>query len=285
MITNILNLPQPFVDAVTSDYAYTPKRYSVTALIKGTKAAVLDHRHADEIDIEVADQVWMIFGRAVHKILEESQETDTQIKENKIVVDLPDGYSLSGIFDLYDDATGIVTDYKTASVWKIQFREFDDWRMQTLLYVWLLRQIGFKNARHGQIVATLKDHSKTKAKFDAGYPQFPVYTIGWDFTDDDLAVADAFITAKFKAIAEAEALPDDEIPICTPEERWHKDDTWAVKKRGAKRAVKVYHCEQDAMERAASDGLEVEFRPGEDTRCMNYCQCNKFCNHYRELMK
>ena len=44
-ITNIYNLPQPLVDAVTKEYQYKPKQYSVTALLKGSCQAVLERRY------------------------------------------------------------------------------------------------------------------------------------------------------------------------------------------------------------------------------------------------
>ena len=110
IITNELNLPAPFVDAATSDHKYTPKRYSVTAVMKGVRESILQRRHDAEIEQDASDMVWAIFGTAVHSILEQSQETADQLKENWFSVPMGDGYELSGIFDLYDDSTGTVTD-------------------------------------------------------------------------------------------------------------------------------------------------------------------------------
>lgn len=287
-ITNTLGLPDPFVSAVTSEYTHTEKRYSVTALLKGTREAILQRRHDDEIQQDVADMAWLIFGTAVHSVLENAQETSTQLKENKIIVPMPNGYEVSGIFDLYDDATGTVTDYKTASVWKVIYVDWDDYRNQTLAYCWLLRQIGF-DARRGEVVALLKDHSKSKAEHESGYPQFPIYRIGWDFTDVDFDGMGKFIAAKLREIEEAEKLPDDQLPLCTKEERWGKADSWAVKKAGNKRAAKV-HDSQEAAEHHAAQlaeqqgcAYEVEYRPGEDTKCMKYCSAREFCDHYKAL--
>ena len=285
-LTNEMGLPQPFVDAATSDHEYTPKRYSVTAVLKGTREAILQRRHDGEIEQDVSDMVWAIFGSAVHGILEKSQETESQLKENWLSVDMGDGYELSGIFDLYDDSTGTVTDYKTATAWKVVFGEFDDWKKQTMCYVWMLRQIGFENARRGEIVAMLKDHSKTKAKADHTYPQHPVFRIGWDFTDEELEECGKALKEKFEEIRRCEQLPDDELPMCTEEERWHKADKWAVMKEGRKSAVKLYDSEQEAQERADKDGEKfyVEHRPGDDPKCRDYCAACEFCAHYRELV-
>lgn len=287
-LTNNMNLPQPFVDAATSDHRYKDKRYSVTAVLKGTRQSILERRHADEIEQDVSDMVWAIFGTAVHRILEQSEETKDQLKENWLSVDMGNGYELSGIFDLYDDATGTVTDYKTCAAWKVVFGEFDDWRKQTLVYCWMLRQIGF-DAKRGEIVAMLKDHNKKKAATEQGYPKHPVFKIGWEFTEGEFEAIGNELAARFEQIAEAEQLPDDQLPMCTKEERWGKDDVWAVKKKGNKRAAKLWDTEAEALEdaqrRAEKEGkpYEVEHRPGEDTRCKDYCSACAFCDHWQKL--
>ena len=55
ILTNKLNLPQPFVDAATNDHEYTEGRYSVTELLGGTCEAILKRRHSDELTDDVAD--------------------------------------------------------------------------------------------------------------------------------------------------------------------------------------------------------------------------------------
>ena len=282
MLTNKLGLPKPFVDAATQSHRYTPKRYSVTQLLKGTREVILTRRHADEIESDVADSVWLIFGRAVHKILEESEETETQLKENFITAKVGE-YTVSGIFDLYDDATGTVTDYKTASVWKVIYNEWDDYRRQILIYCWILRQMGF-DARRGEVVVLLKDHSKTDAKRKRGYPQHPVHTVSWEFTEDDFRSTGEFLRDRFAEIAMAERMPDDALPICTDEERWHKPGKFAVMRKGRKSAVKLYDNRVEADIHAMNSGsLYVEERPGEDRKCMDYCPVRDFCIHYRSL--
>lgn len=280
-ITNVLSLPQPFVDAATSDHTYTPKRYSVTQLLKGTKEAILERRHAGETDGDVADMIWLIFGSAVHSILQNAQESDTQLKENWISADMPNGYTVSGIFDLYDDATGTVTDYKTASVWKVIYDEWDDYRKQTLLYCWILRQMGF-DAKRGQIVALLKDHSKSKARFDQEYPQHPVVTKTWEFSDYEFDGAGEWLRRKFAEIEECEQLPDDEIPACTPDERWYKPGKYAVMKKGRKKAIKLYDDKAQADIHALEIGGYVEQRPSSDGKCQGYCSVCNFCSYWRE---
>lgn len=292
MITNELGLPQPFVDAATSDYAYKPKRYSVTSLLKGTREAILQRRHQHEVTEDVADRVWAIFGSAVHRILQDGQATESQMQECRLTAEVPNGYTLSGIFDLYDDSTGTVTDYKTASVWKVNFGDFDDWRRQLLMYVWLLRENGY-DAKRGEIVALLRDHSNSKAK-RGEHPRHPVFRIGWDFGDGDISGVGEWIAAKFAEIEAAEDLPDGLLPLCTPEERWHRGECWAVKKKGNKKAHKLFRAESyPSAEMAFSEAVlyadamggryEVEHRPGTDAKCEEYCAAREFCAHYKAI--
>lgn len=282
-LTNDLKLPQPFVDAVSSEYRYKDKRYSVTSILKGTREAILQRRHQNEITQDVADMIWLIFGTAVHSILENSKETDTQLKENWVSREMPNGYELSGIFDLYDDATGTVTDYKTATTWKVIYDEWDDYKKQLLCYCWILRGMGF-NAHRGEIVAMLKDHSKTKAKRERNYPKHPVYIKSFEFTDADFDNLEEWLFAKFREIEEAENLPDDELPLCSPEERWAKPDTWAVKKIGNKRALKVHSSLENAEKHLEQlgDKYEIEYRPGADSKCEEYCSCCEWCSYWKE---
>lgn len=283
IITNKEGLPQPFVDAVTSDYEYKPRRYSATAILKGVREAVLQHRHDSEVEQDASEMVWLLFGRAVHSILESSVETPEQVKECKLVEDMGDGYELSGIFDLYDKGAETVYDYKTASVWRHMFGEWEDYRRQLAIYAWMLRKAGFP-CTHGEIVAFYKDHSKTEARRKENYPAHPVERIRFDFGDAEMAEIEGYILDAFEAIKRAEEMPDSELPMCTEEERWHRPDKWAAKKPSVRKATRLFDTEQEAAEYAEANKLVVEFRPGEDAKCAKYCSVAAFCDHGRAIM-
>ena len=280
-ITNKLNLPQPFVEAVKREYQYKDKQYSVTSLLKGTCQTILERRHADEIEQDVADMIWLIFGTAIHSVLERAKETDDQLKENKIVIDFND-YKLSGIFDLYDAKTKTVTDYKSGTVWKVMFDEFEDYRKQLLMYAYMLNKIGLE-CEHGEIVMLLKDHSKSKALKEANYPQDPVYIKRFNFTNEDFKKIENFIAERFEEIKIAENTPDEKLIECEPEERWHKGDKWAVMKEGRKTAIKVCDSEEEAKSYITDKKQYIEFRQGKDSRCEDYCTVNKWCPFYQKL--
>ena len=292
MLTNKLNLPQPFVDAATSHHEYKANRYSVTEVLGGTCEAVLKRRHHGEQDEDVADRVWAILGTAVHKVLQDAKAGQGQMQEKWMGVTLEGfckGYVLSGICDLYDDSTKTVTDYKTCSVWKCMVGDFEDWRRQTLIYCWMLRESGY-DARHGEIVAIMRDHNMRKARNEKEYPDHPVMVVSWDFTDDDFNDIGVDIYDWFLEVMFQETLDDDELEPCSPEQCWHKPDKWAVMKDGRKKAVRVFEDEEQAVEllntlKEQDQGHHIEFREGEDTRCQSYCSVAQFCPHGRKYFQ
>ena len=281
IITNNLGLPRSFVEMAKRDYEYEPNEYRVTSLLKGVRETILERRHDKEIEQDVSDMIWLLFGTAVHSILEQQQEGDHEIKETRIKI--PFGkYILSGQFDLYNAETKTITDYKTASVWKIIFKNYDDWRRQLLIYAYMMRSIGFE-VRNGEIVALLKDHSKRDAKVKPDYPQLPVKRIMFYFSENDFTEIEAWLISRFAEIAEAEKLPDDELPLCTPEERFNSGDKYAVMKGKNKRAIRVLGSMEEAQEwMEANGGTHIDIRPGEDKKCIDYCSACEFCDHYRE---
>lgn len=284
IITNNLKLPAPFVNMAQRDYIYEPNEYRVTSLLKGVRETILERRHDAEIERDVSDMVWMLFGTAVHGVLEKHEEGGNELKEQRIKIPFGD-YVLSGQFDLYNDTTKTVTDYKTASVWKIIFGDFEDWRRQLLIYCYMLRKIGF-DAQGGEIVAFLKDHSKRDAKIKPDYPQFPVKKVSFAFSDDDFIECEQWLSDRFALISRAEKLPDDELPLCTPEERFNSGDKYAVMKKGRKTALRVMDSLEEA-ERWKSEhgGDEIQKRPGEDKKCLDYCSACQFCSHYKEVVQ
>ena len=269
-----------------SDYQYKDKQYSVTSMLKGNKEAILKRRYHDEIEKDVADMVWLLFGTATHKILEEQDEQDIELKEEYIKIDIFDGYKLSGLFDLYNGETNTVIDYKTTSVWKAIYGDYDDYRKQLLIYAWMLNQIGF-NCKRGQIVMFLKDWKKSQVDRKKDYPTHAVQTVEFEFTDKDLGFIENFIKTKFVTLQADEQLDDDQIEPCSKKERWQDDDTFAVKSKGRKRAHRVLDSREAAkkwMEKKGK-GDYIEHRVAEPTKCKNYCDVAEYCNWYQEYLK
>ena len=283
LITNKYNLPEAFVKAIQNSRHNADGCLSATTLLKGTKEIILTDRHFDEITIDASDEVWAVFGTAVHSILEHQE--DEAFKEESFSVDVLD-YKVTGKVDRYDMKNETIEDWKTAPSFKIKNKEFDDWRSQGLTYAWLLKQSGL-NVRHIRFVALIKDHSKTEAKRNADYPQSPVYIYEFDVRPEDLTEIEAFIKAKVFEVSKDTELEDDNIKECSPSERWASPEKYAVMKKGRKTAVRVFEVKADAekfieeLDEKDRENHSIETRPGANKKCENYCACCKFCSYYK----
>jgi hypothetical protein len=100
----------------------------------------------------------------------------------------------------------------------------------------------------------------------------------------ELEEIETFIREKITVYKQYQEAADDDIPPCSPDERWAKPTKYAVMKTGNKRAVRVMDTQEEAEKLAADLGKNhyMEIRPGESTRCMDYCSCCEFCNFFRD---
>lgn len=284
LITNKYNLPQAYVDAVKETHPIIEKHYSVTGLLNPIRELILKRRHYDEIEQDVSDMVWLLFGSAVHKIIEDADKTG--YAEYKLEQEIIDGYILTGICDLYNEELFSVEDHKTASVTKILKNDFDDWKKQGLSYAWMFRKLG-KYVGRLRFHTLLKDWSAKdyRNRGDKFYPPHPIWTWEYEVTEDDIIYIENYIKEKFNKIIEAEKLSDDELPICSMEERWNSGDKYRVIKAGQKKALKVTSDKNEAFILARENNADVEVIKGEDKKCKDYCLVCKFCKHWKENVK
>lgn len=292
-ITNKMGLPKQLVSLVDNDYKPTDKRYSCTTILKPTRQIILERRYGDQIEQDVSEMVWCIFGTLAHSVIENAQEDEGQFKEEKLLVDIGKyceelkGYYLSGRSDLIDLLDKCITDWKTCSAWKIILKDFEDWRKEMLIYAFAVKNMGFE-INKAQAIAFIKDHSKTKSKIDKTYPKLPVWVEKFKFNDEDFEEIKEFIINRFKELKQYENATDEELPLCTLEERWNDGNKYAVKKKKNKRADRVYDSKEKAEEHLSKipensrNDYEIEERIGEDKRCLEYCSCCKFCPYYKE---
>lgn len=274
-ITNRLNLPEPLVNAVRNDpYNAGKSDISVTALIGSPYIRRLKRLHGDHITEDVSERIYALLGQAVHSILERAKAPHYLIEErlyHKMQIG-PDEITLSGQFDLITP-DGILQDYKVTSYFACKDGPKIEWEKQLNV----LRFLCWKNnivVNKLQIVAILRDWSRTeKLRYGDKYPNEPVKVIDvplWDLSDTWDYVSERIERHFFR-----------EIKPCDPIERWTKPHTWAVKKKKAKRATKVFLVEDDAKDflQDKGDKYEIEFRKGEDTRCLHYCSVSQFCEY------
>lgn len=289
-ITNKYNLPQALVNIVQEEdgqHVSIDKHYGVTNLLNPIRIAVLKRRHGDQIEVDINTMVWSIFGKAVHAIAEKAN-IDGQA-EVEVNYEIRDGYYLRGRIDLFNDKTSTIEDYKTTSAYKVSMGDFEDWRLQGLMYAFLLRKQG-KYVEQLRFHAMLKDWKKSKMILERrkgnNYPETPIWTWEYTITTNDMIEIERFIRQKFEDIIASEQLDDDHLPDCSSEDRWEKGGKWAVQEPHKKFATKLVDTKEQGELYAIKKGIKhytIEYREPYAERCHEYCLVNQFCNYYKSL--
>jgi hypothetical protein len=271
IITNNYKLPKPVYDRIVQDNSEPPKDgiYRVTSLIGAPYKRRLLIKHWHELVLDASEFIWTFFGHSLHYSLSE-RAVDNALTEERLTVDI-DGVQVTGQTDLYRN--GIISDYKTTSVWTIVYGRAE-WEYQLNVYAWLLRTLGFE-VNGLRIHAFLRDWSK-RMQYDSEKPNVPYSMVDlplWDF-----ARQTEYVRSRI-ALHEAP-----EIPMCSAEDMWEKPTTYAVKGKG-KKALKVDSTMESAqawMEKNKK-GDYIETREGCRTCCQDYCQVRSVCpqNIYR----
>ena len=286
-LTNKFNIPQTFINVLDRPtYSKGKANLSVTQLINSPKIVALTKKFEDELEQDVSDMVWSIFGSAVHKVLEHGQD-DNHIVEERLSVEI-DGWKISGAIDLQIKGDNFIEirDYKTVSAWSVM-NEKIEWEQQLNLYAYLVEQVKKIPVISVGIVAIIRDWSRRDAANREGYPEAPVKEIPiklWPFEQRE-----AFIKERIHlhANCEFELETNGDLPACTPEEMWEKPTMWAVKKVGGARARSVHTTNQEALETLAKLGkaYEIEVRPGSRTRCESFCPVSNYCQQWRDYQE
>jgi len=287
IITNKYNLPKTFMNIMNRpSYTKGAAHISATGLLSSPRIVQLTNKHDDEIVVDVSDQIWSIYGTAIHGVLEHGRD-DNHIVEERLHAEL-DGWKISGAIDLQIvHREGIeINDYKNVGVWSVM-NEKIEWEQQLNIYAWLVEKIKQKPVVKLAIVAIIRDWARRDAKTRPGYPEAPVAVI--DVKLWPMEERECFIRNRIHIHSEGKFATDanEELPLCTPAEMWEKPTTYAVKKEGAVRAKSVHSNLEEAEEALlkAGNGYALEVREGERTRCANFCQVAPFCSQYQSYLE
>jgi hypothetical protein len=283
-ITNQFNLPKPFENiAKNPSYSKGKAHISATSLLNSPKIVTLLKKYDDELEQDVSDMIWSIFGSAVHNVLEKGAD-EHNLVEQRFFAEV-DGWHVSGAIDLQVvDADGIhIKDYKTTSVWAVM-NDKPEWEQQLNIYAWLVQKNKQVPIKSLQIIGILKDWSKREAERKPEYPQRNVAIVNiplWTFEEQETFIKGRI--AKHSA-AEFALETEAELPECTPQEMWEKPPIWAVIKLGNTRAKSLHETEElaDAALDELGGDYEIQVRKGDRTRCKDYCLVNRWCKQYKE---
>jgi len=289
--TNKHNLPIEIIRAIKNDqYSKGESHISVTGLLQSPRIRLLNLENQDKITVDYSDEVWKILGQGIHAILERANENyEDTITEQRMFAEV-NGWTISGQTDSLALDENILKDYKVTSVWTVISALSGgkkEWEEQLNCYAWLHKKTTGETIDQLNIIALARDWNKRELQRRGGdYPASAITTIKipvWSFKKQE-----QFINERVSKHQDAELIFDigGDLPLCTDEERWKKDDTYRVMKKGRKTAVRVLASQKEADEYLKGNddkAFYIEHSLGECMKCTgNYCGVAEFCNQYQQ---
>lgn len=275
-ITNQLNLPEPIVAAICNDsYTKGDADISVTEMLAPPQQVRLLREYQNDLVEDASDRIWALLGQAVHSIIERATKGANLLTEVTIYTTVLD-WKIKGTVDHVTIDENAQADFKVTTVYKLRDGIPIEWIQQANIYRYILvSDYGFQIDKLS-VIAILRDWSKLEARRNPGnYPdaqvvrvELPVWTL------DETR---AFMEARIREHQEATARP------CTDEERWLKETRWAVRRKTAVKAAKVFATLAEAEQDLAQRGKDyvIDQRPGEATRCLSYCAAAPWCAQWK----
>lgn len=329
---NKFGLPSYIVLALSyndqdEDDTFVEHSMGVTRLIDSPKIGVLKKLHRKEImeEKDISEDHYFIFGSMVHTFIEraikqyniENPDGVGLLSETRLVFPIThptEGflYNFNGIIDLievlkesdhpdYDYDVKIV-DFKSVKAYSYINQDIDSYQKQISSYAWGLSKVPVKvngneykfRAVEGEICMLIKDWSAADAQQQSNYPPHPYPSIKIPLIA--FPKMETYIMARamiYKDVAEG----DPQLYQCSKEERWQREDEYAVYTRpDAGRAKSVFKLSKYTDKTNADPQADayaelerirgkypqafVEYRPGEPKRCVSYCDVAKYCKQW-----
>ena len=290
--TNKFGLPEPLVRAMVSEFHFKKeRRMSVTGLLNPPMINHLQDRHGAEVVEDASDFFHRLMGSSIHYVIEQAAKDRTDWLAEKRLYFKHDDWTVAGKFDLLTKdepgAPATLWDFKTSSVWGYVLEDHGakhEHEDQVNIYAQMIRESKPEDIPEGyhptraRIVLIFRDWTRSKTYQGGDYPKIPFQELNVRLWSPEQARE--FIIERLDLYRKYLDTPIDKIPLCSPEERWAKPDTWAVKKPGAVRASRVLDSLDEArawIHEKGNDKMEIVERPGECTRCKSYCAVARFC--------
>lgn len=271
--------------------------YSVTDLINPPRVVHLKKRYGSVAKPKLASIVGAMMGTAIHEYFEkylemwcDKHDYDGYNLEEQVLIERQDR-RISGRYDIREGST--LNDLKSVKVWKLIFDpQFDEFHEQQNLYRLLIKLDKGIEIDKLNITAIYKDWQKGKALRDRAYPQQQV--LEYELTLWPYEETEEFLNVKLAELIRCEELPDEDLPVCTREERWERHQGGEtihygiLKNRKAARATKLVKGGTLDEALVVARGLKgmtkdsvIEVRYAQPKRCIDYCDICDYCGFYK----
>lgn len=281
-------VPAPLFNLLGKEtYSRGSSRKSVSQLIGSPRIDILKSRHAQDIEADISDRIWALFGTAIHSLIEQGAPgSGWDIAEERIFTEV-NGWQISGAIDrqLLPNGKVKLIDWKVCSIYSVLFQK-PDWEYQLNSYAYLVEREKKMPISELEVCAFLRDWRRADAKRDRDYPQSPIHVVHvplWSYARREAYVLDR---VRRHQAAEMQSDLDLELPECTDDDMWTRPASWAAIKIGNKRASKVFASKEKADEfLRGKTGYTIEHRPGRRVRCEDVCEVSRWCSQYAAYNK
>lgn len=258
---------------------------SVTQLIAPPQIDVLRKKYFSEMEKDISEEWWATFGSAIHYILEMGVD-HTQTPEERLFLNV-NGWTISGAIDLQTPVEGgiRISDYKVTTAYPLTVTDGKiEWEQQLNMQAYLVESNKGVKVVDVEIIAIVRDWDRKKAVIDLNYPAAPVVKVPvrlWSREEQEAYILER---VALHQMADMASETGEDLPECSAEDRWVKNDKWAVMKVGGKRAVRTITDREEAEAFVPEEGYYLQYRPGQSHRC-DYCGVSKWCGQYARMMK
>lgn len=266
---------------------------SATQLITPPRVRQLMSRHHAELEEDASQRIASLIGQLGHLLVERANAggLSGDIQEVRLYMPTDCGWVASGQVDLFKQAGEkpgfTIADFKFTTAYKVAKGDYADWTSQLNIYRALADHNAVGPITGLQIIAILKDWAEWKVGAEENYPEAPVVVIPIDLWEPE--VAKRYVNERAQLHKDAMALEDDDLPLCTPTERWARPGKSKVMKKGALRATRTFETNDEAqgyIDQLAAGGkdtsnLYVYSEMGKFTRCEKWCPAKPFCSQVR----
>lgn len=312
MYTNNGNIPLALAVWLAADDGYDLKPgadvYSATTLLKPTRSVILSRRLQEQDaqgTVDISDLVPARVGTAVHTATEVAWlyhrekalknlgipdsvidrialNADDEDDPDKIYIYMEQRSAkkiedcwVSGKFDFVEK--GRVMDIKTTKTYTwIAGDKMDDYRLQGSIYRWL--NPGIITDDHMDVMFVFTDWSPLKAQADPkNYP--PKRVIIKTLPLLDLSETELFIRKRLQELKGYRDSPQEDLPLCTPQELWMNPSKFALYKDANKtaRATKLFDNRQDALTAAQAFPNPLVLERVAEPKFCRYCAGRPAC--------
>jgi len=288
------NLLDIAIEESLGSYTRMGSHYSATELLHSPRLTLLRRRYEDLKPKANMANSWASFkGNAMHNEMKKGlwrfksnlagkdPDLAKQILVEYRVFDKILGRRLSGQADVVWGSK--LFDYKTKRAWAKPYfyKQMDAWEMQLNIYSYLLSEYNITIKEAYILVMYLDWNQKftDNPKYpnsEQEYIKLPV----WSYDKQD-----TFVHSSLSNLIIAEALPDDDLPVCTDADTW-TDVKYGALKAGNKRATRSFTdigaCNKFIDTRPPTETWDVKITKSEPTFCEKFCWCADFCSQARE---